>query len=136
MQKSIGGIALGGTAKSAGKGFTKKECTAAGCSYSGHGYNVYFYLARRTQHGKIFVGKVDFSATKTSNATAAEIRTKHGVGIGSTLSEVKKGGPDVKGNGKNGYLYVGDPTANKLETVFYFTSGRLSEIEMSNIHFG
>ena len=135
VQKSIGGITLGSTAKLAGRGFTKKSCSASGCSYSGHGYTVYFFLARRTEHGKVFVGKIGFSASETSRTPATEIRTKDGVGIGSTVRQLKKGVPGLKGNSKDGF-YVGDPTGNKLLTTFGFSRGRLSEIDMSNIHFG
>ncbi|MBE7187810.1 MAG: hypothetical protein INR67_05920 [Jatrophihabitans endophyticus] len=93
MQKSMGGIALGATEKQLEKFFGASHCSTGGCNYTGS-HNSYTVSAGIASTGTK-VTQIVFQSQSLA-APARRMHTNKKIGIGSTLTQLKKAYPKVK----------------------------------------
>ncbi|MCW2783975.1 MAG: hypothetical protein JWP74_492 [Marmoricola sp.] len=115
VQKSIGGIRIGESAAAARKGFPAKSCDSYQCTYKGAGYQVYFEFDAPKPGATKVVNNITIAASK-SGTSATKVRTKAGIGIGSTAAAVHKAYP--KARKEQGVYFIGSGKPNTVLTFF------------------
>jgi hypothetical protein len=138
IMKSVGQITLNGSYASAKKGFPGSTCTTDfGCTYTAPqgAYSVSFQLYAETKGGKTMVGRITVNAAQTKGTSAlSALRTSKGIGMGSTLSAVKKAYPG--GTASDAGAYYELDGKGEFETLFGFSHKHVDEIYLQAVHFG
>jgi hypothetical protein len=148
--KSLAGVKLGSSLASAtaawGKGGT---CSAGGCQYGSNLTKVgaaSFLVAQTTTTAPVEVVRVSIEAGVTNDTATGKkdfntpldrFKTAKGIGIGSTVSELKRAYPHVKPTTAVGSISVYTLAGpGESLTLFDVTEGRVFGISMQSVHLG
>ncbi len=142
--KSIGGVKLGSSLAAAtsawGKGGT---CGVSGCTYAaaqGHGGTASFLVAATVTGGPEKVVSVDVEAgllgnsgKRNFNTPISRFKTANGIGVGSTVSQLRHAYPHLTKRAANYYVILGPAVTF---TGFGILEGRVENIKMQDVQLG
>jgi hypothetical protein len=135
--QSLGGITLNAPAATAKKFFPGSDCTAGGCTYQAPdaSWTLSAMFGSTTRNGKPKIIEVTLFASTASGSVPAslpDVKTAAGIGIGSTVAQLKKAYPKLLGSGAEG-LYT---SLKPLATDYHVADGHVSEITIHSANLG
>ncbi|HEY1833786.1 MAG TPA: hypothetical protein VGG08_05060 [Solirubrobacteraceae bacterium] len=136
--KSIGGVKLGMSLAQATKAWGKGgTCSEAGCQYqSKSGGFADFSLIRKTETSQpvvgiivIETGTVGTTSKRNYNTPLARWKTSSGIGLGSTVKQLRHAYPQAKKLGTSAYQMKG---SGGTFTTFFINGSRIMSMNVSS----
>ncbi len=130
--KSLGGVKLGSSLAAAsgawGKGGT---CGEASCGYEGKskGEASFLLSANKVVEVNITLGRIGTTTKLNFNTPLTQFKTAKGIGLGSTVSQLKRAYSGLK---KETAYYYALPGAGTSATGFSIVSGRVDSIRLQS----
>jgi hypothetical protein len=143
-EKSLAGVKLNSSIAAAASAWGKGgSCSASGCEYgnsSGSLGTANFLAAKRSETGPVLVVEISISVGRTGtslkpnfNTPLARYETASGIGLGSTVKELKHAYPHITTEQGKVFFLKG---AGESTTTFIAENGRVETITTQSVHLG